>query len=185
MPKTIRMTLNPTDIDMAIKELESYSKSLPAKADAIANALAQMGYSVAASILSAHVFDGDTLRSLTVESEGDGKYVLYAESEAILFVEFGVGARAGSHPIGGAHKGSADGAFEKMGAGTYPGQTHANDPSGWWFPTNDPRLIVRVGEDGQGWGHSFGYTARMPFAMADETMKQDILRVAKEVFAVG
>jgi len=176
VPKTIRMTLNPADIDRAIKELESYSKSLSAKADAIANALTQMGYSVAASILSSHAFDGDTLRSLTVESEGDGKYVLYAESEAILFVEFGVGARAGSNPLG---------AELGMGSGTYPGQTHANDPNGWWFPTNDPRLIVRVGEDGQGWGHSFGYPARMPFAMADETMKQDILRVAKGVFAVG
>lgn len=171
--KTIRMSLNPQSIDKAIKELEAYRDKLQVKADAIAHGLAELGYTVAAGILSAHVFDGETLNSLTVEKQAEGKYILYAQSRAILFVEFGAGVKAGKNPLG---------ADLGMGAGTYPNQTHAFDPKGWWFPTNDSRLIVKVDSKGQGWGHSYGYPARMPFAMADENMKQDLLRIAKEVF---
>lgn len=174
MPKTIKIAPNQQSIDKAIKELETYRDGLQSKADAIAHGLAELGYTVAARILSQHVFDGDTLSSLTVESKGAGKYILYAESKAILLVEFGVGARAGNNPLG---------AELGMGAGTYPGQTHALDPNGWWFQTDDARLIVRTDSNGQGWGHSYGYPARMPFAMASENMKRDLLNVAKEVFA--
>jgi len=176
VPKTIKIALNPQSVDRAIRELESYRDSLSKKADAIAHGLAELGYTVAAGILSQHIFDGDTFGSLTVESKGEGKYILYAQSKAILFVEFGVGARAGNNPLG---------AELGMGAGTYPNQKHALDPNGWWFPTDDARLIVRTDSNGQGWGHSYGYPARMPFAMASESMKRDLLKVAKEVFASG
>ena len=173
MAKTIRMALNPQSIDKAIRELEAYRDGLQKKADAIAHGLAELGYTVAAGILAQHVFDGETLGSLTVEQESEGKYILYAQSRAILFVEFGAGARAGSNPLG---------ADLGMGAGTYPNQKHAFDANGWWFPTSDARLIVKTDSNGQGWGHSYGNPARMPFAMASENMKRDLLNVAKGVF---
>ena len=176
MGKTIRMTLNPQSIDKAIRELEAYRDGLQKKADAIAHGLAELGYTVAAGILAQHVFDGETLGSLTVEQESEGKYILYAQSRAILFVEFGAGAKAGTHPLG---------ADLGLGAGTYPNQKHAFDPQGWWFETTDSRLIVYTSKKtGKSYGHSYGNPAYMPFGLASEAMKRDLLAVAKGVFGV-
>lgn len=172
---TVRLTLDPHSIDAAIRELKAYADRLPKIADAIANGLAQMGYAVAVGIMANHIFDGNTINSLTVERQGEGKYILYAESEALLFLEFGTGVRGYGHPKAGDFG---------MGPGTYPGQTHALDPKGWWFPTTDPRLIVSEDFHGNTWGHSTGMPPAMPFYQAGQRIKQDILKVAKEAFAV-
>lgn len=171
---TVRLTLDPHSIDAAIRELKAYADRLPKIADAIANGLAQMGYTVAVGIMANHIFDGNTINSLTVERQGEGKYILYAESEALLFLEFGTGVRGYGHPKAGDFG---------MGPGTYPGQTHALDPKGWWYPTGDERLIVKRNKDGQGFGHSFGIPPAMPFYLSGQRIKQDILKVAKEAFA--
>lgn len=175
MPLNIRLTLDPAGIDAAARQLEAYANKLPDIAERIAKGLADKGYQVAYSILAGHVFDGETISSLMVTNEGNGQFLLSASSRAILFLEFGAGMRyAAPHPWA---------SEQGMGAGTYPGQTHADDPNGWWFPTDDPRLIVRRGADGQGWGHSYGMPPYMPFYRSSEEMRRDILEVARSVFA--
>lgn len=174
MPK-IKLKLNSASIDRAIREVKAYRDKVDKAGAEIAKRLGERGYSVAYGVLSGHVFSGETVESLTLEEQGPGKYVLFAASKAILFLEFGAGVRYGSgHPLAGELG---------FGPGTYPGKGHWDDPNGWWFPTDDPRLILHTDSNGQGWGHSYGNKPHMPFYQADQAMRADILRIAKEVLA--
>lgn len=171
MPK-ITVRLNEKSIDSAIKQLEAYEKKLKRAVDYIGNGLSQIGYTVAIGVMSGHIWSGETIESLEVVKESENKYILRAASKAILFFEFGAGVRyGGGHPLD---------SELGMGPGTYPGQTHADDPNGWWFPTDDPRLIVRTDKKGQGWAHSYGNQPYMPFFRADMAIRAHILRLAKE-----
>ena len=166
---------DPASIQAAIDALKLYNRKLRNNCNEIAKRLAHLGYDVAASILSGHIFSGETIESLKVERVGNGKYVLYAQSTAILFFEFGAGVREGyGHPKA---------AELGMGPGTYPGKGHWDDKNGWWFYTDDPRLTIYTNKDGRGVGHSYGNRPHMPFYAADQQIRADILRVAKEVFA--
>lgn len=170
---TIKLKLNTESINQALKELKSYQKKVERAGDEIAKRLADIGYSVAYSVMQGHVFSGETIESLDVVKKGEGRYVLMAESQAILFFEFGAGVRSGyGHPWAGELN---------MGPGTYPGAGHWDDPLGWWFPTDDPRLIIKRDANGQGWGHSYGNQPHMPFYNADRAMRDSLLAVAKEV----
>lgn len=168
----IKVSLNTASIDNVIKQLESYQQKVERAGEYIAKRLSDMGFEVAIQIINAHYFSGATAESLTCIEQGKGKYVIYAQSKAILFLEFGAGAKYGyGHPMAKDFG---------MGPGTYPGQGHWNDPNGWWFPTDDPRLIRKIGSDGQGYGHSYGNAPHMPFYLADRKMRDNILKVAKE-----
>lgn len=172
MPK-IRMRLSVSDIDRAIAQIEAYQKKVRNAADTIARNLATIGFDVAYEIMDGHIYSGETISSLEVVQEEPGKYVLRAGSKALLFFEFGADVRYGSGHPWDAELG--------MGPGTYPdGKGHWNDPNGWWFPTDDPELIMRTDKDGQGWCHTYGNPPHMPFYLADQTIKESILATAKE-----
>lgn len=165
------MRIETKGLNEAILKLEKTEIKVEDAAEEIVRRLSLLGYDVAYTVLQGHVYSGDTLGSLTIVEESPTRHVLMAASEAILFVEFGAGVIGGGHPL--------DGEFG-MGPGTYPGQTHAFDPGGWWYPTNDPALIQRVWK-GQGFAHSYGNEPRMPMYLAYAKMKDDLLTVAKEV----
>lgn len=162
------MELSAASIDAAIEKLNQYKRKLENAGDEIARRLAQLGYQTAYLIMSEHIYSGETITSLTVDELGNGKYVLKANSEALLFFEFGAGVNGVGHPLG-------------MGVGTYPGQKHAFDPNGWWFLTDDPNLAVRKSKDGKMWGHSYGNPPYMPFYLASREIRDELLNVAKEV----
>ena len=175
MPNIRIDVFNKATIDAAIKAVEDYSTKVQAAAEKIAKGLADLGYQVAVGILGGHVWSGETLGSLTVEQVGEGQYVLYAQSAAILFFEFGAGVREGyGHPM------AED---LGMGPGTYPGKGNWDNPKGWWFITDDPRLAVHTTKDGVMYAHSYGNKPHMPFYQADQAMRQDIVRIAKEALA--
>lgn len=171
----IKVSLDTQSINAAIKQLDDYAKRVDRAGAEIASRLADIGYDVAYGIISGHVFSGETLGSLEVVQE-NGKYILRAGSKALLFFEFGAGLIGDGHPMAGDFG---------YGPGTYPGQKHAFDPNGWWFPTNDERLIIRRSKDGQGWGHSYGAEPHMPFYLADREIRENILKIAKEVIQGG
>lgn len=175
MPK-IRLRFDQKSIQAAIDQLHAYSKKLENAGAEIAKRLADIGYDVAYGIMQGHVFSGETAESLTVQKESENKYILYAASQAILFFEFGAGATHADRK----HPWNEDFGF---GPGTYPGNGHWDDPEGWWFPTDDPRLIIRTDKNGQGWGHSYGNRPHMPFYLADKAIKENLLRVTKEVLS--
>lgn len=174
MPK-IKMKLSPSSIQAAIDQINDYEKKVKLAGEKIAKQLADLGYKVAYGVMSGHVFSGETIGSLTVQKVEENKYILSAGSQALLFFEFGAGAKYGAgHPW--------DDDFG-YGPGTYPGNGHWNDPHGWWFPTDDPRLIIRTDKNGQGWGHSYGNKPHMPFYKADKAMRDNLLSIAKKVLS--
>lgn len=177
MPKVELSAFSLSSIDKAIQEIEKYQKRVETAGKRIVEQLANMGFEAVYTVLSNHVWSGETLDSLTVTIRGN-KATISAESEALLFIEFGAGIHYafenGGHPL-------AD--RLGFGPGTYPGQTHAYDPGGWWFPTDDPRLAVVYDKSGRGWAHSYGIPPYKPFYSTSVMLREVMLDVAKGAFA--
>lgn len=87
-----------------------------------------------------------------------------ADVSPLLMVEFGAGLRANNAWAATASHG-------KGGTGTFPGQTHAFDPEGWWYQ-----------DLGGEWHHSYGVTPTMPMGHALSEMMDQIHSTAMEVF---
>lgn len=87
-----------------------------------------------------------------------------ADVSPLLMAEFGSGLRAQRSSNAYASKFG-------MGTGTFPGQTHAFDPEGWWY-------MDLAGE----WHHSYGVYASMPMYHALVEMEDQLINVALEVF---
>lgn len=83
-----------------------------------------------------------------------------ADISPLLMVEFGSGLRA-ENPMN----------VPGVGTGTFPGQTHAKDPQGWWY-------LDLNGE----WHHSYGIFPRAPMYKAAMEMQDIVVQTAKEVF---
>lgn len=160
---TIKVELNPSSIDKAIRELEAYERSLDEKAKLLCERLAQMGALYAEWNFSGVLYAGDVGYRITVEPGEGNTYYIKADGETVLFMEFGAGVRHGyGHPLASDFG---------MGPGTYPGQTHAFDPKGWWF-------------GGKGnWTHTYGNAPGMPMYNAAKDLRGEILQAAKEVFS--
>lgn len=160
-------------VDATIRDIQRYKQWLKDKTEQLADRLAHLGYDFSFTVLSGHVYSGATLSSLTVEKTGYAQYVVKVESEAILFLEFGSGLRGYGHPEP-----------QGYGPGTYPGQTHAFDPNGWWFETDDPALAVRKDEKtGKMYGHSYGNPPYMPMYGAVKDLENRFDQIVQEVFA--
>lgn len=169
----VKVKIKTTGVTNALLQLRGIGFLMEGTAEEIAKRLADLGYDVAYRVLAGHIYTGETIDSLDVIEESPGRYVLTATSGAILFLEFGAGARyGGGHPWAGQFG---------MGPGTYPGQTHAFDPGGWWFETDDPNLAVVTAANGKSYGHSYGNPPHMPFYQASARMRDEILNVAREV----
>lgn len=180
---------SPDSVRAAQKALKEYRDSLASKCTTFAQKLAEIGIDTAR--MAVDTVDGD------VESRSMGKYIIFqtelepskhgakalmiasntgliksewrakdgtvkkADVSPILMAEFGSGLNANN----------PDASKHGMGTGTFPGQTHAEDPSGWWW----------MDVDGE-WHHSHGITPSMPMSRAAGEMFFQIQRVAKEVF---
>ena len=160
----ISVSLTPSSIDAAIKQLEDYRDSLDRKAQEICKRLADMGALYAEWNFSGVLYAGNIDYHITVDRLDENTYVIKADGESVLFMEFGAGVKHGyGHP-------QAD--EFGMGPGTYPnGKGHWNDPKGWWF-----------GEKGH-WTHTYGNAPGMPMYNAAKDLRKEILDVAREVFS--
>lgn len=172
---SIKISLNTNSINAAVQRLEAYRDFVRDAGDKIAKRLAERGYNVAYGVMGGHSHSGETASSLEVVQDGPNRYLLRAGSKALLFFEFGAGARYGA-----GHPWDSELGY---GPGTYPGNGHWDDPNGWWFPTDDPKLILRRDKNGQGWAHTYGNKPHMPFYKASKSMRDDLLSIAQEVFS--
>jgi len=161
--------LSTKEINKAIKKLEQYKQTLNDRTVRFVKELAKLGLETSSAVISRHTNGtGESLGSLHITTNSLGKVVsmsVVAESEAILFLEFGSGFTYngdGSHPKAGELG---------MGPGTYPGQSHADDPNGWWYQ----------GDDGQ-WRHSYGIKADMPMYKAWIEIFTKCQGIAKQTF---
>lgn len=178
--RTISISLSSRSVKRAMRELQAYQKELVAKCEIFVQRLAEHGIVVAQN----NVGGFGSYISFTIETnkeqygakailaatntgvihsewiQADGS-VSEADVSPVLMVEFGSGLLANNpraDELG-------------YGTGTFPGQTHAEDPSGWWYMDTD-------GE----WHHSFGIAPDMPMYKAASWMISIIDTVAKEVF---
>lgn len=154
---------DPSSIDKAIKQLEGYADSLDRKAKELCERLANMGAMYAEWNFSGVLYAGDIDYKITVEQGEGNTYMIKANGETVLFMEFGAGIKHGyGHP---------QAAQFGMGPGTYPeGKGHWDDPKGWWF-------------GGKGnWTHTYGNAPGMPMYNAAKDLRAEILQVAQEVF---
>lgn len=176
--KVIKCNLSARSFFNAAKEIRSYTDELDRKCALFVQKMAEIGYEEIVSILSAHVYTGETLGSVTVledGSAGSGRYKarVIVSSDAILFLEFGsgtVGKDAERHPLEGEYG---------YGAGTYPSQAprqnpaYANweNPEGWvYYDAYGKKKVTK------------GIAAVMPMYNGGKAMEQQLMKVAERVF---
>lgn len=152
--------LNKNSINSAIKELKRYKVWVQAKETELRLRLATLGATVASIQFSRAIYSGTNDVSVRVDNTGSVA-VIYAEGEAVAFIEFGSGAAYGyGHPEASKHG---------TGPGTYPdGKGHWNDPNGWWYAHGE---------------HTYGNPPAMAMYDARERMVEQFTQIAKEVFS--
>lgn len=167
MKRTISFKLSADSVGSARERLSDIKKELTDKLLILNEKLADIG----AEVVRVHVNDAigadDKNVDIDVQHDQNGDKVITTitvNGDNILFIEYGSGIRFNNgnfHPW--AHK-------YGYGVGTYPGQTHAFDPNGWYY-RKDGALH-----------HSWGTKATMPVYNAYKTIQERITEVAKEVF---
>ena len=160
MPKKIVIDgLSQENLNYAIKEVHQYKQWVLQKENELRVRLAAVGATVASIQFSRAIYSGT--KDITVRVDNTGSVaVIYAEGEAVAFIEFGAGDRYGhGHPQAGELG---------VGPGTYPdGKGLWNNPKGWWYGHNL---------------HTYGNPPAMAMARAVETMTEQLTTIAKEVF---
>lgn len=160
--KKIVVPLSTSGIERLQKELKEYRKWQQEKAKELALRLAMLGASIASIRFARTAYTGMKDANVSVEAIPDG-YVVKADGETVLILEFGAGIRHGNgHP---------ENSEFGMGPGTYPdGKGHWDDPKGWWIPKS------------AGGGHTYGNPPAMAMYEARKTIERELPRIVKEVF---
>lgn len=164
-------------------EIQKYQQDLSRKCETLCRRLTGEGIRVAQAHIGGSGFGKYIRLSSEITPEQAGcRAVLYMEDTSkivsewqtlegvkkatvspMLMLEFGSGLKA-ENPAN----------IPGVGTGTFPGQTHAENPGGWWY----------MDLDGV-WHHSNGVSARMPMYFAGKEMRAKIVSIAREVFQNG
>ncbi|MBR1631357.1 MAG: hypothetical protein IJ680_05830 [Paludibacteraceae bacterium] len=172
----INISLSDFGIRKAVDALKDYDRQLQNKCAMFVDKMAEVG--IATAKLNCGDY-GNVItfsKQLSVGEHGaNGKLIAVGtpvfrrrggetiEADPLLLAEFGSGWNA-----------KVLDKVDGVGQGTFPGQTHAFDPRGWWY----------VDEHGES-HHSYGESPTFPMHSAAIAMLFDINRVAKEVFGNG
>ena len=163
-------------IQDAIKQIENYRDDLPKKCQEICRRLSEEGVMVAdVAINSVPIGKTITLTTDINPSKMGCQAIMKmtgretrTEDGRIFFtalaIEFGAGIRYNSTSNPKAKEFG-------MGVGTFPDQTHAFDPNGWYY----------LDSNGE-WKHSYGVQASMPMYHAFSEMTKSVDKIVKEVF---
>lgn len=176
MKRTIR--LDTDEINQLVEDLNAYADSLEYKCMMFVNALAEVGIKTAKAnvgeyqglIVFSKEVDFTETGAKAIMIATDGQKVIRSwryhggiksvEVSPLLMAEFGSGWKA-----------KVLSNIDGVGQGTFPGQTHAFDPFGWWW----------VDENGEK-HHSTGEAPTYPMYSASLAMIYEMQRIAKEVF---
>lgn len=179
MSRKIKVTLSPGSFRAAAREVQKYRDGLQAKCQTFVEQLAEIGIQTAAQNTGSYgkyiTFSVETtpeqngVKAVMVATNTgiirsewrtkDG--VKSADVSPLLMAEFGSGLKANNPKAGELG----------MGTGTFPGQTHAEDPEGWWWMDLDGK-----------WHHSSGVAPTMPMFKAAQEMERNLMKIAREVF---
>ena len=183
MSRKISFSLSLDSIKSAIDALESYKIDIRNKCGYAIQKLADRGIMVAKQEVGGFGKHITFTRTGAVGTNDGIRCTVYAANTSLLTVEWQTldGVKSVDiSPILMAEFGSgqnADNARAKkfgMGTGTFPGQTHAEDPTGWWY----------MDLDGE-WHHSMGATPTRPMYEAAQEIFRSVEQVFKEVFSTS
>lgn len=166
---TIKIELDSNSIDKAIKELQEYKKDITQKLNVFVSELLNQGVEVARARLMST--SGDSTQGVIgfgVNTQGDIVSATIELSGAdALFIEFGAGIALNT---GAQHPKAGEFGF---GVGTYPSKHPPNKAMnpGYWYYREDGELI-----------RSIGTQASMPIYYAAETMRNNAIKTASEIF---
>lgn len=150
-----------------LRRLDSYTDNISKRADELCKRLADMGAVNVSLQFSRAIYTGPNDFSVSVEDLGGNRYQIVVSGQSVAFVEFGAGVTYG--------EGHPQAAEFGVGPGTWPGKGHWDDPNGWYLP-KEKQLS-------DGTKHSYGNPPNMPMYNTAQDLKQEIARVARDVFA--
>lgn len=186
MSKRITVQLNEQSVQDALDKIETYKDSLIWKCTVIVSELQKIGIQTMVENKGEYgsyiIFEKTAIEQTAngarcAISMSDAEKIVRswktkkggvktAEVSPILMTEFGSGRNA-----------LEDANVPGVGPGTFPGQKHALDPDGWWWIDADDKNNV--------WQHSTGHTPTLPMHRAIYEMRDQIVEVARRVFADG
>ncbi len=157
------ITVKVKGLTETLRRIEEYRNGVQRKANELARRLADMGATNVSLMFARAIYDGPNIYNVSVEDTPSGGYKIVVNGDAVAVVEFGAGVTYGyGHP---------QAAEFGVGPGTYPdGKGHWNDPKGWWLPKD------------KGGGHTYGNPPNMPMYNTAADLRNEIERVAREVF---
>lgn len=183
MSKVINLELTEASIDSAIKEIEEYKADLLRKCHQFIEELGKQGISVAKRAVSGTEYGSYISFSMEInDSSSNIVGVMVATNTGIIQSEWlqkdGSTKVANVSPLLMAEFGSGryaqnPKAVQGVGRGTFPGQTHADEP-GWWYATGTPENKI--------WHHSSGVVPEQPMFRASQHILSIISQTAKKVF---
>ena len=169
MSMVIKCTLDTNSIQAAIDEIRAYREDLNKKLQQFITTLLQDGVTVANARLSSTV--GDSVQGVIgfgVNNGGDiVSAIISLEGADALFIEFGAGI---AYNTGIQHPDADEFGY---GPGTYPSKHPPNKAinPGYWFYREDGELVKSIGTQ-----------ASMPMYHAAETIRNNAIQRASEIF---
>lgn len=165
-----RIVIDLAHLDVAIKELEDYKKSIKTKLKILEERLAIYGANIARVSFSNAMYAGDNDVEVSVEKIKYGKgYKIVAKGQAVVFIEFGTGIINPEHPQ------SAEFGFAH---GTY-GKGKGKNPKGWVYVGSQGNAGQRVRD---GVYRTMGNPPSRSMYEASKSMAKEIENLAREVF---
>ena len=166
--RVIKLSLtNPSTNNKAVDDLLNYIEWMEQKCEELMIELVARGCTVAidqyGDVFSQYYKGPVDGTGVDAQDLGDGKYAIVVHGETKHILEFGAGITYGFIP----HPQADEFGF---GPETYPGQTHAGDPKGWWLPKS------------AGGGHTYGNPPSMALYNAGKTMREELVDIARKVF---
>lgn len=178
MARRIKTNISTNQLEQTIEELHKYAERLAERCDQFVNELADIGIQTAKYYLVNIVEDtsgnmvsyGDKVvftKEVSWDTEGATCILLPVSNPYLVSWKTG---SAVVDPILMAEFGSGMYAAEGH-RGTFPNQTHAFDPKGWFWQDTDGKVH-----------HSYGIEPSRPLFKAKEEMQRQIHEVAERVF---
>ena len=171
----INIKLDSRSIKMAIRNVKKYQDKINSKCEQVVNRLADIGIETArlnCGEYGTYITFSKEVKGTATGANGkiiavgtptergrNGEYII----DPLLMAEFGSGWKA-----------KVLDKVDGVGQGTFPGQTHAFDPRGWWYSDKDGKSH-----------HSYGEAPTFPMHSADIAMIMEVNKVLKEVFGNG
>lgn len=179
MSKKLSFGLSVAEVNKAIQEIKAYQNDLNHKCELLCQRLCQEGIQIAQSHIGSSGFGKYIhLGSEITPQQAGCKAILYmqdttkirsewqtldgvrsADVSPMLMLEFGSGLKA-ENPAG----------ISGVGTGTFPGGKHGNE-TGWYYMDLEGN-----------WHYSTGISPKMPMYYAGKELRENVLKIAKEIF---